>query len=238
MLHHHQRVAQIPQSNQGVEQAVVIPLMQADAGFIQHVQHPGEAGSDLGCQADALRLAAGQGHRRSVKTEVIQPHIQQETQAKANLTQHQIADLDLTGIEQWCGPLMGTDTHQLFDPLEGFTHTHGGEFRNPEGADLHRECFGFQPLPAADFTGHQFQKLLQFLTLGFTAGIPQLALKDRKNALERTGVAPLALAIPAIGLNQNRFTAAVQQHITLLIRELVPRRLDLEAERFSNRKKQ
>ena len=34
--------------------------MQADAGFIQHIEHAHQARADLGGEADALRFAAGQ----------------------------------------------------------------------------------------------------------------------------------------------------------------------------------
>ena len=42
---------------QGVEQAGIIALMQSDRGFIQDVQHPYEARSDLRGEPDALCLA-------------------------------------------------------------------------------------------------------------------------------------------------------------------------------------
>jgi hypothetical protein len=46
---------------QRADQAVVVALVQADAGFVQHVHHAGQARADLAGQADALRLAAAQG---------------------------------------------------------------------------------------------------------------------------------------------------------------------------------
>jgi len=60
VLHHQHTVAEVAQVLQGADQAVVVALVQADAGLVQHVHHPGEAGADLGGEPDALRLAAGE----------------------------------------------------------------------------------------------------------------------------------------------------------------------------------
>ena len=55
-----QRVAQVAQALQGLDQAVIVALVQADGRLIQHVQHTGQARPDLGGQPDALRLTARQ----------------------------------------------------------------------------------------------------------------------------------------------------------------------------------
>ncbi len=70
--------------------------MQTNAGFIEHVEHTGESGADLGGQTDALGFPAREGHRRAIKAEVIETDVNQETQSHADLPQHQISDLDLT----------------------------------------------------------------------------------------------------------------------------------------------
>ena len=58
-------VAEVAQADQRVDEAVVVPLVQADGRLVEHVEHADQAGADLGGQADALGLAAGQGGRRS-----------------------------------------------------------------------------------------------------------------------------------------------------------------------------
>ena len=63
VLHHQQGVAQVPQFLQGGQQLVVVPLVQADGGLVQDIQHSHEGGADLGSQADALALAAGERPR-------------------------------------------------------------------------------------------------------------------------------------------------------------------------------
>ena len=59
VLYYNQGVAQIAQALHGGNQLIVIALVQADAGFIQHIQHAGQCAADLGRQADALAFAAG-----------------------------------------------------------------------------------------------------------------------------------------------------------------------------------
>jgi hypothetical protein len=54
MLHHQHAVADVAQVFQGVDQAVVVALVQADAGLVQHIHHAGQARANLAGQADAL----------------------------------------------------------------------------------------------------------------------------------------------------------------------------------------
>ena len=43
MLHHQHGIAQIAQPLEGAEQPGIVPLMQADGGFIQDTEHPDQA---------------------------------------------------------------------------------------------------------------------------------------------------------------------------------------------------
>ena len=63
VLHHDDRIAKVAQIFERSNQLVVVALVQADAGLIQHIQHTGKGAADLGGQADALALAAGQRAR-------------------------------------------------------------------------------------------------------------------------------------------------------------------------------
>ena len=60
MFDHDHRIADVAQALQGGQQAVVVALMQADGGLVQHIEHAGEARADLRGQTDALALAARQ----------------------------------------------------------------------------------------------------------------------------------------------------------------------------------
>ena len=61
MLDDDQRVAQVAQAAQGVDELRVVGLVQADGGLVQDVEHAGQTRADLGGQTDALGLAAGEG---------------------------------------------------------------------------------------------------------------------------------------------------------------------------------
>ena len=93
VLHHDQRVPQVPQPDQRLQQPVVIPLMQPDRRLIQHIQHPGQPRPDLGGQPDPLRLPARQRGRGPVQGQVVQADVQQERQPGADLGQDGRRDL-------------------------------------------------------------------------------------------------------------------------------------------------
>ncbi len=81
MLDHDHRVAQVAQAGEGAQQAFIVALVQADRRFVEHVHHAHQAGADLAGQADALRLATGQGVGLAFQGQVIQAHIDQEAEA-------------------------------------------------------------------------------------------------------------------------------------------------------------
>ncbi len=60
MLDNDHRIAEVAQVPQCAEQAFVVALMQTDRWFVEHIEHAGEARTDLGCEPDALAFTAGQ----------------------------------------------------------------------------------------------------------------------------------------------------------------------------------
>ena len=85
VLDNDQRVAQIAQALERLEQAGVVALVQADGGFIQNVEHAHQGRADLRGQADALRLAAGERAGAARKGQVVKPHVREEAQAGVDL---------------------------------------------------------------------------------------------------------------------------------------------------------
>ena len=53
-------VAEVAQTGEGLDQARVVGRVEADGRLVADVQHAHEAGADLGGEADALGLAAGE----------------------------------------------------------------------------------------------------------------------------------------------------------------------------------
>ena len=64
VLDHDHRVAEVPQPLERGDQLRVVPLVQADRGLVEDVQHAHQRGADLGRQADPLGLARRTGSRR------------------------------------------------------------------------------------------------------------------------------------------------------------------------------
>ena len=92
MLHHHDRVAQIPQPAERGEQALVVMLVQTDRRLVEHVEDAGQTGADLRRQADPLRLASGQRRGAAGQRQVADADIAQETHPVPDLAQHPVGD--------------------------------------------------------------------------------------------------------------------------------------------------
>ena len=85
MLHHDQRIAQVFQILERRDQLVIISLVQSDAGLVQNIADAHQTGTDLRCQTDSLRLAAGQTSGCSGKRQVLQTDFHQEPDTGTNL---------------------------------------------------------------------------------------------------------------------------------------------------------
>ncbi len=92
VLDHDDRVAELAQPDERVDQTLVVALVQADRRLVEHVQHTDEAAPDLRREADALRLASGERARRPVEAQVVEPHVEQEPKALVHLLEHRRGD--------------------------------------------------------------------------------------------------------------------------------------------------
>ena len=95
MLDHEHAIAHVAQALQRADQAIVVALVQADAGFIEHIHHARKARADLRCQANALRFAAGECFGAALQREVAQAHIYQKAQARGNFAHDFFGNLGL-----------------------------------------------------------------------------------------------------------------------------------------------
>ena len=187
MLHHNQGITQIPQTLQGRQQLIVVPLMQADAGLVQDIGHAHQAGADLSGQTDTLSLAAGQAAGGPGQGQIIQSHINQEADAGLNLFQ----DLFTNQLLLFC-------KLQFLQKIIQLQHGHRRHFRDillPHG---HRQRRLLQTLAAAGLTGRNPHEGLIFLTHDLGTGLPVAALHIFNQALEGhiiDALAPLPLII-------------------------------------------
>ena len=83
-----QRVAEVAQPDQGVDQSPVVALMQADGRLVEHVQHADQAGPDLRGEPNALRLTAGQRAGGTGQRQVVEADVEQEAQPGLHLLEH------------------------------------------------------------------------------------------------------------------------------------------------------
>ena len=78
------RVAEVAELGERIEQALVVARVEADRRFVEDVEHADEAATDLAGEADALRLAAGERGRGAVEREVFETDVLQEAEAAAD----------------------------------------------------------------------------------------------------------------------------------------------------------
>ena len=94
-----ERVAEVAQPGQGLDEPVVVALVQPDARLVEDVQDADEPGADLGREPDALRLAAGQRAGRPVEAEVVEADVEEEPEPGVDLLDDPLGDLALADGE-------------------------------------------------------------------------------------------------------------------------------------------
>ena len=69
--------------------------MEADGGFVQHIERAHEARSQAGCELDALRFAAREGGGEAVESEVVEADLVEEGDTLANFFEDFSGDFGL-----------------------------------------------------------------------------------------------------------------------------------------------
>ena len=216
VLHHDQRVAEIPKADQRLDQPVIVALVQADAGFVQDVQHSHQSAADLGGQANALRLSPGQGAGRPVQGQIVQPDVDQEPQSGVHLLENPFGDLRLPVVEfhivQECGALGDRQRRDLGDVA---------------ATDRHRQA---QRLKAGALAGRTW-RVSHIAREAFPHRVglrgSVTTLDERDHTLPPSGVGPLA-SIPVPIADNDLLAATVQQHVLNVSREVDIRRIHRE----------
>ena len=99
VFHHQHAVANVTQVFQGVDEPVVVALMQTDAGLVEHIHHARKPRANLRGQTDALRFAARQGVGAAREAQVGETHIVQKLQPVGNFTNHLFANIGLVAVQ-------------------------------------------------------------------------------------------------------------------------------------------
>ena len=86
VLDHENGIAQVTQSFEGLEEAFVVALVQADAWLVKYIKDADEARADLGGEPDALGFAAAERAAFAVQGEVTQAHVFEGNQVRARIS--------------------------------------------------------------------------------------------------------------------------------------------------------
>ncbi len=151
MLHHDDGVPRVAQSLQRLNQPTVVALVQSDAGLVQDVEHVHQLRPNLRGQPDALALSAGEGNRRTVERQIVQPHVEQELQSRTDFLQDLRRNLLLA---------VGHALFHVHHPVVQLTDIHGRQLRDVLSCNQKVERLFVEPLPPAVRAGHRLGKLL------------------------------------------------------------------------------
>ena len=217
MLDHDHRVAQVAQVGEGAEQALVVALVQADAGLVEDVHHADQAGADLAGQADTLGFATGQGVGAAVQGQVVEADVDQELQAFTDFLEDLLGDLAAAAGQAHAAEVVA-----------GLADWQAGDGRQGALADPHMARFAAQAGAAAVRAGLGAEELGQLLAHGGRLGLAVTALEVGDDALERVrAFDDVAAVVEVLEVDVLR-AAAEQDDLLVLGGQLVERLLQAE----------
>ena len=218
VLDHDEGVAEVLELHQGLDEAPVVPLVQPDARLVEHVQHPGESGADLGGQTDALGLSSGQRARGPAQIQVIEPDLDEELQSNSDFAQYLRRDLrlsyrELHGVHEFVG-VAEAELRDFSDVV--VVHRHGQDL-------------GLQPLSVADLAIDLSQIARVALASRIRLRLEVFPLDIRDDSLEAGRVLhlPTKAVLP---LDCHLEVVAAENGLADLVGELPPRRREGEVE--------
>ena len=179
MLHHNDGVAEVPQVFQRLDEPCIIPLVQPDGRLIEDIQHPHQAGADLGCQPDTLTFPAGKGAGAAGQRQIIEPHIRKEGKPALYFLD------DLPGDF-----LLHLGQLQLVHEFQCFPHAHLAEIADIDAAHRYRQYFGTQPVAVAGRAGDSRHKSSDIILHPVAGGLLKAPLQVIDDALEVIGELP------------------------------------------------
>ena len=221
VLHDDQRVAQVAQPQQRLEQPVVVPLVQPDGRLVEHVQHPDQPGADLGGQPDPLGLTAGQGGRRAVQGQVVEPDVEQEAHPGVDFLDDPLGDL-----------LVAVGQLQREQQLGQLPHGQRAQLGDGPAVHRHRQRHRLEPGAAAGRAGHLAHVAGELLPAGVRFGLGVPPLDPRDHALERRVVRALP-AVPVLVPDVHLEVVAAQQGLAGVGGQLAPRGVHPEPDRLA-----
>ena len=92
-------VAEVAELHEGLDEALVVALVEADGGLVQNVEDASEARTDLRGETDALAFAAGERRRAAVEREITQTDSAKEFEALGDFAADALGDQGFAGGE-------------------------------------------------------------------------------------------------------------------------------------------
>src|SRR5579872_5102517 len=230
VLHHDDRVADVAQAFERRDHLHVVFGVQADARFVEHIEHAHQAGTDLRRQANALGFAAGQRAGASIEVQVIEANAEQKLQASADFGD------DLAAcVSSAAGRLQGAQKREQFVEIEP-AHFVDGLAGN--GKEQPR---GSQPRALAIGAGALDHDLVEPL-FHAAAGLPALAVApvvalDASGDASKADLAAFEFVALHFGVGRRyglQFLPleAVEDGVTDLLGKLLPGRFQRELQRL------
>ena len=210
MLDHNEGIANIAQTLQGLNKALVIALVQTNGRLIEHIKYAGQTGTNLRSQTDALCLAARKRGRAAIQGQVIQTDVQKEAQPSLGFLEYRTGN-DFLAVPQ----------HQRVQEFRGIFNRKRTQPRNGLLTVSSRSQADSQDLrlQARALTGaarHTAGVLQQAVLLGLRIGRLQFAVNETGCALKRRG--PIALApVAVLVANLHLLVRAIDERVALLL---------------------
>ena len=178
VLDHQHGVALLLQAAQGVDQPLVVALVQSDRRLVEDVAHADQARADAGGQPHALQLAAAERVGRPVERQVFDADLLQEVQPLVDLAHDRPPD----------GLVLGRQLHRR-EPGAGLADAHRGDFMNRQAVEAATACLGLEPRTAAILAHHHAAQRFEFRAAGRLQRGDELLFQQVEQADERPAVA-------------------------------------------------
>ena len=143
------RVAEVAQLFEGIDQSAVVALVQTNRGLVEDVEHVDQLGADLRCQADALAFAAAERLGTAVERQVSHADVDEEAGAGGDFAQYFVRHLAAVFVEFF---------FQSADPVEEFRQVHFGHLADVLAVDEEAERLLLQAVSVAAGAGHGVHK--------------------------------------------------------------------------------
>ena len=167
------RVAQVAEFFQSLDEAIVVALVQADGRLVEHVENAAQARADLRGKTDALALAAGERGGVAVERKVVEADGAEEFEPLGDLAAEAFGDEGLALSEL-----------QVDGRRKRAIERQGGEVGDGKAADLDGQRLRAQALAAAHRAGHGRHEAHHVLAIAVAARFVDVVAQVGQDAVE------------------------------------------------------